>query len=571
MGTWTLKYTTGYNANTWDSKAFATYTAGSSVEEITSISAYFGVGKNGTVYGPGTDSNTDWDTVTGNGNPCKITMFNGNSTATVSVTATCGRSGSSASGWYPTFSDTALYTWTFSTPISVAANSTVTIYFKKESGVLCNGNGSNRKGNVTGVAGVPVRYITYNANGGSGAPSQQTCTKGVATNISSTKPTKSSVSANNFTITFNKNGGNAVSPTSTTSTKTTNYTFSTWNTAADGSGNSYSAGGSITLTDNLTLYAIYTSSTVNNSISTPTATKNNGSATRTVTFDGNGGTSSSNSLSSTASITYSGSGWYTASSGGTKRCANGGSYTPSKTETVYQQWSSSTGTFSAITLPSAEQTGYSFLGWSTSSSATSASWTEGASYTPSATTTLYAVWEAENYTVTFNANGGTISSTSTTVTYGSAYGTLPTPTKSGYTFAGWYTASSGGSQITSSSIVSTASNHTLYAHWTAWTYTIAYNAGNSSATGSMSSTSHTYKDGSTLAISGFSLSGYNQIGWGTAADGAALYGLEGSAPYGLVTENNQTINLYAIWSQNTPWTLCQVKICKSDGTTWWTC
>lgn len=571
MGTWTLKYTSGYNANTWDSREFATYKAGSTVEEITSISAYFGVAKNGIVYGPGTDTNTDWDSVTGNGNPCKITMFNGSSTATVSVTATCGRSGSSSSGWYPTYSDTVLYTWTFSSPISVAANSTVTIYFKKESGILCNGNGSARKGNISGVSGVPTRYITFDANGGTGAPSQQSCTKGVATTISSTIPTKSSVSANNFTVTFDKNGGNTLTSTSVTSTKTTKYTFSTWNTSSDGSGTSYSSGGSITLTDNITLYAIYTSSTTNNSISTPTATKSNGSTKRTVTFDGNGGSASSSSLDSTATVTYSGNGWYTASSGGTKRCSNGGSYTPSQTEKVYQQWSSSTGTFSAITLPSAEWTGYSFQGWATSSSATSASLTGGASYTPSATTTLYAVWTANSYTITFNANGGTVSSSSATVTYGSTYGTLPTPTKNGYTFNGWYTASSGGTQVTSSTIVDTAGNHTLYAQWTAWTYTIAYNAGNSNATGSTATTSHTYKDGSTLAVSGFSLSGYNQIGWGTAADGAASYGLEGSAPYSLVTANNQTINLYAIWSQDSPWTLCQIKICKSDGTTWWTC
>ena len=52
-----------------------------------------------------------------------------------------------------------------------------------------------------------------------------------------------------------------------------------------------------------------------------------------------------------------------------------------------------------------------------------------------------------------------------TVTYNSQYGALPTPTRTGYTFAGWYTAANGGNQVTSDTTVSTASNHTLYAHW----------------------------------------------------------------------------------------------------------
>lgn len=50
---------------------------------------------------------------------------------------------------------------------------------------------------------------------------------------------------------------------------------------------------------------------------------------------------------------------------------------------------------------------------------------------------LYAVWAANQYTVTFNPNGGTVSPTSQPVVYGRAYGALPTPTRTGYSFAGW--------------------------------------------------------------------------------------------------------------------------------------
>ncbi len=66
-------------------------------------------------------------------------------------------------------------------------------------------------------------------------------------------------------------------------------------------------------------------------------------------------------------------------------------------------------------------------------------------------------------TVTFNANGGKVSTSSRTYTVGSSYGTLPTPTRSGYEFEGWYTSSSGGSYIFSSSAVT--GRITLYAHW----------------------------------------------------------------------------------------------------------
>lgn len=83
------------------------------------------------------------------------------------------------------------------------------------------------------------------------------------------------------------------------------------------------------------------------------------------------------------------------------------------------------------------------------------------------------------YTVTFNANGGnTPSPTSKTVTSGSTYGTLATCTRNDannyrYTFAGWYTAASGGTQVTSSTTVSLSGAQTLYAHWTSTLLTSA--------------------------------------------------------------------------------------------------
>ena len=70
------------------------------------------------------------------------------------------------------------------------------------------------------------------------------------------------------------------------------------------------------------------------------------------------------------------------------------------------------------------------------------------------------------FTVTFNANGGSVSQTSKSVTKGLTYGPLPTPTRNCYSFGGWYTATSGGTQVLASTTVTLTSNQTLYAIWT---------------------------------------------------------------------------------------------------------
>ena len=67
--------------------------------------------------------------------------------------------------------------------------------------------------------------------------------------------------------------------------------------------------------------------------------------------------------------------------------------------------------------------------------------------------------------VTFNAAGGSVSTASKNVTIGSTYGTLPTPTRSGYLFTGWFTAKSGGTHVTSSTTVKITKAQTLYAQW----------------------------------------------------------------------------------------------------------
>lgn len=140
--------------------------------------------------------------------------------------------------------------------------------------------------------------------------------------------------------------------------------------------------------------------------------------------------------------------------------ANGGSGAPGS----QTKWKDQTLTLSS-TKPT--RTGYSFLGWSTSSSATSATYSAGGSYTANSAATLYAVWKANTYTVKYDANGGTGAPGNQTKTYGKTLTLSSTkPTRTNYNFKGWGTSASattvsyaaGGNYTANAAI-------TLYAIW----------------------------------------------------------------------------------------------------------
>lgn len=124
-------------------------------------------------------------------------------------------------------------------------------------------------------------------------------------------------------------------------------------------------------------------------------------------------------------------------------------------------------------------------------------------------------------TVTFDANGGTVSPTSKKVTSGQTYGALPTPTRSGYEFFGWYDAKSGGSLVTNATKVTKTSDHTLYAHWnllpTPVTVTFDPNGGSVSTKAKVVYPGETYGELPVPVRSGFSFDG-----WYTAASGGTL-------------------------------------------------
>ena len=116
-------------------------------------------------------------------------------------------------------------------------------------------------------------------------------------------------------------------------------------------------------------------------------------------------------------------------------------------------------------LPEAARTGYAFMGWFTEPNGGGTQITEDDTVATPSSHTLYAKW-ASTYIVTFDGQGGTPSPTAKRVTYDSGYGTLPAPIRAGYVFMGWFTEpDGGGTKITSSLVVTIASNHTLYAYW----------------------------------------------------------------------------------------------------------
>jgi uncharacterized repeat protein (TIGR02543 family) len=128
----------------------------------------------------------------------------------------------------------------------------------------------------------------------------------------------------------------------------------------------------------------------------------------------------------------------------------------------------------AITLKAATKTGYTFQGWYDADTGGNQVTQIAAGSTGGKT--LYARWSANGYTVTFDAQGGEVDPASRPVAYDAAYGTLPTPTKTGHTFQGWFTAKTDGQKVTAETIVKTAEDHTLYAQWKINQYTITFDS-----------------------------------------------------------------------------------------------
>ena len=317
---------------------------------------------------------------------------------------------------------------------------------------------SNYHGTTT-LTAVSLSYelnavsLTYNANGGTGAPASQVLTPGVAATLSSTKPTR------------------------------TGYTFLGWSTSSTATSATYNAGDSITISADTILYAVWR---VNTYIITYNANGGTGSASQSVDY---GATWTSNSGSGFSRTGYTLNGWSLTADGEVHYGLGAAQSVWSTTSdlTLYAVWAIQTYTITynpgangtgnaqtqtktynvSLTLKGAIFTrpGYTQTGWATSDGGSS-TYALAASYTANAALTLYPVWTANtSHTVYFNANGGSVSTASKSVLEGGYYGTLPTPTYGQKEFKGWYTAEVGGNRITETSIFKETTNQTLFAHW----------------------------------------------------------------------------------------------------------
>lgn len=237
--------------------------------------------------------------------------------------------------------------------------------------------------------------------------------------------------------------------------------------------------------------------------------------------------------------------------------ANGGTVTPAAQTVTYDDYYG--------TLPTPNRTGYTFTGWNTAANGTGTTVNAGDIYTVVGNQTLYAQWKANIYEIILDSqgavNGGTgayyekyDSGNFTTSTCGTVISKIAVPEKTGYTFGGYYT-DKGGAGIqyidASGNILSTKNtfteNTTLYAKWTANTYTIKYHANNGS--GTMADTVVAYDTKIMLSSNLYERTGHTFAGWATTADGAVTY-TDKQPVTNLSTVNGAVINLYAVWNVN---------------------
>lgn len=448
------------------------------------------------------------------------------------------------------------------------------------------------KSSVTGTYGsgshVVTYYektytVTYNANGGSGAPGVQTKKYFTNLKLSSTIPTR------------------------------TGYSFGGWGTTSSDTSINYSPGDTYSSNSNITLYAIWNRNKY------------------TVSYNANGGSGApanqtklyglNLTLSSTVPTRsgYTFKGWGTSSTSTTASYQPGGTYTSNSARTLYAIWESNAPTTYTVsynanggsgapssqtkthgvtlTLSSTKPTrsGYTFLGWSTSSSATSASYSAGGSYTTNASCTMYAVWSCSHSSTYRNYvtgcdwelicnNCGAVTSTGTThgpysysdwVYYSTSqhrrtkdcdYGDYSTYEYGSHSKTTEYERYSSTQHkyysycSTCASMIGTASyeahdftsttsggktvsvcNDCGYTKETVQTYTVSYNANGGS--GAPASQTKTY--GVTLTLSSVvpTRTGYEFKGWGTSSASTSPSYLAGAS-----YSNNASITLYAIWN-----------------------
>ncbi|MDR0304636.1 MAG: InlB B-repeat-containing protein [Chitinispirillales bacterium] len=330
------------------------------------------------------------------------------------------------------------------------------------------------------------------------------------------------------------------------STSRSGYTFNGWFTLSSG-GNK--ANEQYTVIGDITLYAQWTKIQY-----------------YTITFDAQGGNTCSSitvqsgqniTLPNTSRSNYTFLGWFTSSSGGNRVESP---YQVIGDGTLYAQWTeviqytvsfNSQGGTSClqqtvksgenINLPFTSRSGYTFNGWFTQAAGGTKIGDAGSSYTVTKNITLYAQWiqETPTYTVSFDTHGG--SNFSDIFAHEGDNITLPTPTRSGYTFNGWFTQAAGGAKIgNGGGSYAVVSDITLHAQWTQIieNYTITFNSQSGTTCASQ-----TVPSGQNITLPNTTRDHYTFNGWYTSSIGGTRVG--GSGDSYTVTGS---MTLYAQWT-----------------------
>jgi uncharacterized repeat protein (TIGR02543 family) len=200
----------------------------------------------------------------------------------------------------------------------------------------------------------------------------------------------------------------------------------------------------------------------------------------------------------------------------------------------------------AFTLNNPTRTGYTFAGWTGTNG--SAPQTTVSVQGSTGNKSYTANWTIITYTVTFNANGGTATTESGTTGAGWRLASLPTPARTGYTFNGWFTEETDGTQVTTSTAFS--ENTTIYAQWTIATYTITYTLEGGTVTPD-NPASYTIETAA-FTLNNPTRTGYTFAGW-TGANGSApqtTVSVQGSTGNKSYTANWTIINYTVTFNAN---------------------
>ncbi len=341
----------------------------------------------------------------------------------------------------------------------------------------------------------------------------------------------------------------------------TGYSFAGWTLDQNGTGTVYSptqTDKQVVMSSNRVLYAKWSANTFPVIFDSNTATSGS-MANQTFTAGSALGLSSI----AFAKTGFTFAGWATTSVGSVAY-TDGQSLTLYETTTVYAKWTAQSfnvtfdsntaesgsmsaqsftaGTSQALNSENFTKTGFTFSGWATSSGG-SVVYANQASITINADLTLYAKWVAiSNFPISFDSNTATSGSMSDqTFTAGTGQAlTANGFTKSGHTFAGWATSSSGPVVYTNSQNVTLYEAATVYAKWTAGTFSLTFDS-NTATSGSMSNQSFTADVSQAISSNGYSRSGHAFAGWATTSGGSVVYANGAS-----LTINADT-TIYAKW------------------------